>query len=217
MTGFVLKPFRDRVEILSDGASYTSDGVIVDIRHKVKTSDVVPLAVVGSGDVGVIDCISDMILIAAKVAASVDGVLEIIALSLSVIAAKVSAGDGPARVAIAAISETRGTMTLLFDTFGPDAFVLQEKPFGFGQGEYPPHEEMLAAGWSPSASLDEYGTAVFEFMRSRKRPNPAYPDEEPIYSIGGHLDFTVVRPEGYQQRRLLTWPDVVGQPINPLG
>lgn len=48
-----------------------------------------------------------------------------------------------------------------------------------------------------------------------KGPNPAYPDEEPIYSIGGHVDLTVVRPDGYERRRLKTWPDVVGECISP--
>jgi len=118
----------------------------------------------------VIDCISDMLMVAAEVTASVDGVLEILASSLDVIAAEGSAGGGPARIAIGAISETKGPLTLMFDTFGPEAFVLQEKSSGFGQGEYPPHDEMLAAGWSHVASLERYGVAVFEYMRGRKRP-----------------------------------------------
>ncbi|MBY5760929.1 hypothetical protein HFO07_30515 [Rhizobium leguminosarum] len=83
--------------------------------------------------------------------------------------------------------------------------MLHDRPFGFGQGEYPPAEDMVAAGWSHGAPLVEYGAFLFEYMRTRKRPDPAHPNAEPIYSIGGHLDLTVVRSDGYEHRRLLTW------------
>ncbi|MGO7898923.1 hypothetical protein ACC719_15790 [Rhizobium ruizarguesonis] len=218
MTGYILKPFFDRVEILSDGANYLPDGTVVDIREKVKTSPAVPLAIVGSGSVPVIDVLSDMIFVAAKVTASVDDTLAILAGSLTAIRAKGFAGDSPARMAIGAISETRGPLTLFFSTFEDEAaapFELHDRPFGFGQGEYPPPEEMVAAGWSHSAPLVEYGPFLFEYMRARKRQNPAYPDAELIYSIGGHLDLTIVRSDGYEHRRLLTWPDVVGERIDP--
>ncbi|QJX04737.1 hypothetical protein [Rhizobium brockwellii] len=218
MTGYILKPFFDRVEILSDGANYLPDGTVVDIREKVKTSPILPLAVVGSGSVPVIDVLSDMIFVAAKVTESVDDTLAILAESLSAIRAKGFAGDSPARMAIGAISETRGPLTLFFSTFEDEAaapFELHDRPFGFGQGEYPPPEEMVAAGWSHSAPLAEYGPFLFEYMRARKRQNPAYPDAELIYSIGGHLDLTVVRSDGYERRLLLTWPDVVGERIDP--
>ncbi|MGO8282183.1 hypothetical protein ACC795_12280 [Rhizobium ruizarguesonis] len=218
MTGYILKPFFDRVEILSDGANYLPDGTVVGIREKVKTSRWCPLAVVGSGSVPVIDTITDMILRAADATISVDDTLAILAESLAAIKAKGFAGDSPARIAIGAISETRGPTTLFFSTFEDEAaspFELHDRPFGLGQGEYPPPEEMAAAGWSHRAPLANYGANLFEYMRGRKRPNPAYPDADLIYSIGGHLDLTVIRADGYEHRRLLTWPDVVGQKINP--
>ncbi|EJT05691.1 hypothetical protein [Rhizobium sp. CCGE 510] len=218
MTGYILKPFFDRVEILSDGANYLPDGTVTGFREKVMTSPAVPLAIVGSGSVPVIDVITDMVLVAAKATCSVDGTLAVLASSLSVIRDKGFAGDSPARVAIGAISETRGPISLFFSTFEDEAaapFELHDRPFGFGQGEYPPPEEMAATGWSHRAPLADYGPAIFEYMRGRKRPNPAYRDAELIYSIGGHLDLTVVRSDGYERRRLVTWPDVIGQKIDP--
>ncbi|MBX4967188.1 hypothetical protein [Rhizobium binae] len=218
MTGFILKPFADRVEILSDGANYTPDGVVVDIRDKVKTYPALPLAVVGSGSVPVIDALSDMIFVVAKATESVDGTLAILAKSLAAIESEGFAEDSPARIAIGAISETRGPITVFFSTFHDGAaapFELHDRPFGFGQGEYPPPEEMVATGYAAGAGLAEYGPLLFEYMRTRKRPNPAYPDAEPIYSIGGHLDLTVVRGDGYERRRLVTWPDAVGAKIDP--
>ncbi|MBY5614201.1 hypothetical protein [Rhizobium leguminosarum] len=213
-----MKPFFDRVEILSDGANYLPDGTVVGFRVKVMTSPIVPLAVVGSGSVPVIDAITDMTFLAAKATGSVDDALAILAKSLATIKAEGFAGDSPARLAIGAISGTRGPITLFFSTFEDDAaapFKLHDRPFGFGQGEYPPAEEMAAAGWSHRAPLAEYGAFLFEYMRGRKRPDPAYPGSVPIYSIGGHLDLTIVRSDGYEHRRLLTWPDVIGERINP--
>lgn len=218
MSGYILKPYRDRVEILSDGANYSLDGTVVGFREKVVTSPVVPLAIVGSGSVPVIDELTAMLLRAAESTGSVDDTLAVLAESLSAIALGGFAGDSPARMAIGAISETRGPITLFFSTFDDGVaqpFALHERPFGFGQGEYPPLEEMESAGFERGAPLEEYGPFVFEWMRARKRPNPAYPDQPPIYSIGGWLDFTVVRSGGYEQRRLLTWPDEIGQRIDP--
>ncbi|AIC27060.1 hypothetical protein IE4771_CH01943 [Rhizobium etli bv. mimosae str. IE4771] len=219
MTAYILKPYSDRVEILSDGANYLPDGTVTGFREKVMTSPIVPLAVVGSGSVPVIDVLTDVIFVAAKAIKSVDDTLAILASSLSVIKAEGFAGDGPARMAIGAISETRGPVTFFFSTFddvdGPAAFELHDRPHGFGQGEYPPPEEMVAAGWSHTAPLAAYGAFLFEYMRARRRPNPAYPDASEIYSIGGHLDLTTVHANGYERRRLVTWPDTIGQKIDP--
>jgi len=57
---------------------------------------------------------------------------------------------------------------------------------------------------------------MFEYMRARKRQNPADPDAEQIYCVGGHLDLTIVRADAYEQRRLVPWPDAVGCKIDPL-
>lgn len=218
MTGYILKPFFDRVEILSDGAEYLPDGTVVGIEDKVKIAPTLPLAIVGSGSVPVIDVLADLIFVAAKATESVDGTLKILAESLAVIAAEGFAGDSPVRMAIGAISETRGPIALFFSTFEDgmaEPFKLHGRPFGFGQGEYPPPEEMVASGWSAGAPLAAYGAYLFEYMRVRKRPNPAYPEAEPIYSIGGHLNLTIIRADGHETIRLVTWPDVVGETIDP--
>lgn len=117
-------------------------------------------------------------------------------------------------MAIGTISETRGPTTFAFATFEEEGglvpFQLCEKPTGFGQGELPSGNDMLSIGLY-GKSLDEAALHLVGFMRRRKRINPAAPSGEPIFSIDGHLDLTVIRPEGYEQRVLRQWSDVIGE------
>ncbi len=114
MTAYILKPYSDRVEILSDGANYLPDGTVTGFREKVMTSPIVPLAVVGSGSVPVIDVLTDVIFVAAKAIKSVDDTLAILASSLSVIKAEGFACDGPARMADRRDIGNAGTGDVLF-------------------------------------------------------------------------------------------------------
>ncbi len=216
MTGFILKPFRDRVEIASDGASYLPDGTIVGVSCKVQLSDHAPLAVVGSGAVSVVAMINEMILRAAELTCSVDQTISILSESLKSAAYGYS-GDSPVRIGIGAISETRGATTFVFSTFSEgdmEAFRLYERPTGFGQGFLPSGDEMLKLGVT-GKSLESDAPILFEYMRRQKETTIVYPEGGPIFSIGGHLDLTFVFPDGYEQRRLLTWPDVIGEKVDP--
>lgn len=216
MTGFMIKPGRDRVEIATDGAVYDGDGVLLDTKYKVRLADGIPLAVVGSGTVAHIDMVADAILAAAAATGSVDATIELLAVSLQEIAADATF-DSPVRIVIAAISESHGPSCWLFDTYDADgpAFELREAPFGIGQGELPPAEELLARGIETADSLEKHAAWFFEYMRGRRRVSPVSPEKGPIYNIGGHVDFTVLRADGVETRRLHTWPDVVGQKIEP--
>jgi hypothetical protein len=52
-------------------------------------------------------------------------------------------------------------------------------------------------------------------MRQVRGPNPAKPDAPHVYGIGGHVDWTAITPDGCVTERLHTWPDVVGEKIEP--
>jgi hypothetical protein len=221
MTAFILAPYADRVEILSDGAEYTPDGVLLGVADKVITSDVIPLAMVGSGAVADIRAIADVILRAAATTGSVDSTLEILAGAVAEIGQSPNFDTG-LRMAIGAISETRGPVCLVFSTFedqagGARPFELQEMGRCFAQGAAPSGEDLAAYGpLDVFCGLAKDGVFLMEAMRKQKMVNPAKPDREPVYSVGGHVDLTIIRTEGYQRRRLITWPDVVGEKIDPL-
>lgn len=217
MTGFIVKPYFDRVEIASDGASYEPDGTLVDICSKVRLSDDVPLAIVGSGPVPYIDIMADTILEAARVTGSVDDTIKLLAEALRK-TGTVQRFDSPVRIAIATISETRGPTSYVFSTFeetgGPAPFQLCERKTGFGQGSLPKEDEILALNLD-GHSLEKDAPKLFDYMRRQKMINPVKPEQEPFYSIGGLLDLTVVRRDGYEQRLLKTWPDKIGEKIDP--
>ena len=44
----------------------------------------------------------------------------------------------------------------------------------------------------------------------------AHPDKPKLFGIGGHVDHTVVTMNGATTMRLHTWPDKVGEKIQPL-
>ncbi|MBO3760027.1 hypothetical protein [Ciceribacter sp. L1K22] len=123
------------------------------------------------------------------------------------------------RMAIGAISETNGPVCYVFSTFeeeGSPAFQLRRMPRIFAQGASPTGEELLAYGdLSIASGLERDAVFLFESMRRQKMTNPAAPDREPFYSVGAHIDLTVIRADGYEQRRLHEWPDVIGAKIDP--
>lgn len=220
MTAFMLAPYRDRVEILSDGPQYTADGIFLGTQYKVVASDVVPLAVVGSGLVSEISALAATIMAATEATRSVDATITLLRKSLKKIARKPNLDTGM-RMAIGAISETEGPVCFVFSTFADPAsavppFELRQMHRAFAQGGAPTGEDMARYGsLSISHGLEHDAAFMFECMRRQKLANPASPGKEPGRTIGGHLDFTVVRNDGYEVRRLLTWPDVVGEKIDP--
>lgn len=219
MTAFILKTFSDRIEILSDGAAYEPDGTFLHSHYKVLTSEVMLLAVVGSGTISDIYTLSAWVIAAVDVAGSVDEGLSVLRGSLAKVGAA-AVFDSPVRIAIAAISETAGPTCFVFSTFDDansdaKAFELREARSGVGQGCLPGAEILAAQGVRSGESLEKNGVFLFEHMRRSKMTNPAAPDREPFHSVGGQLDFTVVHADWYEHRVLHTWSDEVGQKIDP--
>ncbi|MBP2463410.1 MULTISPECIES: hypothetical protein [unclassified Rhizobium] len=92
--------------------------------------------------------------------------------------------------------------------------MLTEKPTGFGQGAFSSGEDMLRLGLT-GQDLSHDAPILFDYMRRQKMVNPVRPRAEPFHSIGGRLDLTIIRPTGYEQTLLKTWPDEIGEKICP--
>jgi hypothetical protein len=220
MTAFVVGPYRDRVEILSDGAEYTPDGIVLGTAYKVHPSEALPLAVVGSGAVAEIKLMADMILAAADATGSVDAALKLLAGALSEIGESPNLDTG-LRIAIGAISESDGPVCYVFSTFDDPgssvgAFELCRMPRVFAQGAAPTGADFAAYGaLSIEHGLEKDAVFMMDAMRRQKMVNPAASHREPIHSVGGHIDLTVISAKGITSACLHTWPDVIGQPITP--
>lgn len=222
MTAFIVAPYHDRVEIVSDGAVYTPDGVLLGTADKVIKSDVVPLAMVGSGAVNETLALADVALLLARETASVDATLAHLEHRLARASAAFNVGG--LRLAIGAISESRGPVCFSFSTFdeptsGIAAFKMQLMNRCFAQGAPPLGDDLIAYGpLSIGAGLERDAVFLMDAMRRQKMTNPVNPEREPFYSVGGHVDITTVTREGVTTRRLHTWPeDRIGGPIDPIG
>lgn len=225
MTGFIVKPFHDRVEILSDGALYSEDGTLLGTAEKVIPSGLVPLAVVGSGSTKDIAALSQVVLLAAAVTRSFDKTVDMLQSALAGIALSAK-DDTRLRFVVAGISEAHGPVAYVVSTFAEagstiPAFHLKRMPSIFAQGAYPTAEQYAAYFEASGRAIDvnrgleRDGVFLIGAMREQKIPNPTNPDAPPTHNIGAHVDLTVIRTDGVTSKRLHTWPDVIGQPITP--
>jgi hypothetical protein len=124
-------------------------------------------------------------------------------------------------VLIAAFIDGR-PMNLYFSTHpiieGVEPWVIHKMGPEFGGGPDITLDDIPSAGIpieSLSAGLEERGADLMEIMRKRKAGNPANALLPDVYGIGGHVDLTVVRTDGVTTKRLRTWPDVLGEKIEP--
>lgn len=221
MTGFIVKPFHDRVEILSDGALYSDEGILLGAVEKVIPSGLVPLAVVGSGLGHEIGALTEVVLTAAAVTGSFDETIRMLSDALAGIASSTN-DDTRLRLVAAGISEAYGPVAYIVSTFSEagskiPAFYLERKFSIFAQGAYPTPEQFAAYGRPVDLDqgLERDGVFLIGAMREQRIPNPTNPDAPPTHNIGAHVDLTVIRPEGITSKRLHTWPDIIGQKIDP--
>lgn len=215
-----------RVQILSDGAHYLADGTLTRIASKIHKSEVVPLVVVpiGNSEAGekVADAIVDL-----TICRSFD---MAIALASRVVAA-LAAVDVPKGadfgVIVAGISETRGPCHFVAFSRSPSAAIPSFRLVYPGTNEIGnivalTSAEMLAVGLTPAklksagpALLERFGLSLGELMRAKRQTNFWAPDLPPQHIVGGMLELTTISAVGIETQTLATWPDVVGEKIQP--
>ena len=216
MSAFYCVAYGDRIELLTDGAIYADDGTLVGIHEKCFRSDYVPLAITGRGEWAVVSAFKNAIG-TLSACGSFDRTIELVAEFLN---QKAAAGvPAPCEIVIAGISETDGPAIYYFattDAYGLPGFepwTLFDVGPEFGGGSSLDESEL--AGIDASGGIAGCGVALFEAMRRKRGPNPTRPELPPIYGIGGRLDHTVVSADGCVTTRLHTWPDRIGEKIEP--
>lgn len=212
MSAFYALAFDDRVELLTDGAIYADDGTLLDIRHKVWTSDRLPLAITGRGNFGMVEAMATAMLFAASIG-TFDEAVERIDGVLRRRAEKGAPADF--EVVLVGISETRGPVIYYAASCdahgaGLEPWQLHDAGREIGGGNV-----VDASDLDASDGLLNIGVELFERMRAVPGPNPTRPDLPDLYGIGGHLDWTVVAANGAETMRIWEWPDVIGEPIDP--
>lgn len=218
MSAFYALAHDDRIEMLTDGAVYEDDGTLTAIRRKVWYSDKLPMAITGRGASKAVELMAMAVLL-PDVYGSVDKVIDGIPALLDKMAEKTAGAASGARMiemVIAAISETRGPVLLYAantNAYGLDwlePFKLYDVGHEWGGGT--PAD---ISGIDISDGLRGCGAELFERMRRIPGPSAERPDLPDVYGIGGHVDLTTVRASGVTVERLRTWPDEIGERIDP--
>lgn len=221
MSAYLAVNYGDRIELLTDGAVYTEDGTLVMTREKVVRIASVPAAITARGAMGALNAVGLYLEMVGLVTGSFDEAM----VHLGGFVAKMKDKPPAAfEMVICGISESEGPLMAYFCSekvypqFEP--FVLYriyDGDFAAGASlDFP--QTMKAAGLTPDdfrEGLAVKGADLMELMRREPGPNPIRPDLPDLYGIGGHVDHTVIRAEGVTTTRLRTWPDVIGEKINP--
>lgn len=216
MSAFYAVAYHDKVELLTDGAVYTDDGNLVEIRKKVWTSEHTPIAVTGRGDSRVVAGFASAFMCLA-VCGSFDA--TIVAVQDMLDRRREKGAPSDVEMVICGISETGGPRIAYFVT--RDIHDLGIKPwqiFDWGSeigGGIQLAPEDLAGMGDASNSLLDVAVPFFDAMRRKKGTSPMRPDLPEIHGIGGHIDWTVITADGCAVERIHEWPDVVGEKIEP--
>ncbi|WP_275783118.1 hypothetical protein [Pararhizobium gei] len=211
----------EAVYLLTDGATYDRDGVVHSISCKVTAARTVPFVVATRGDKAQGDRFDAWI----SEGADRFGIEDI----LAALSAKMPqwrkseefraavSGENMVEVTLAGWTEQRGGFCLRFSTEGDDAFEMVSLDLADYAGPFDGGDlswiRMPEHGENPETWIRTQGLEMMEHFRSHLGKSVAgWPQ---FYGIGGQCDLTTVTAEGAHTETLRTWPDVVGEKINP--
>lgn len=211
MSAFYAVAYRDRVELLTDGAVYAEDGTLTDIKRKVWTSPVTSIAVAGRGNTRVVEALASAIICVAG-CGSFDATIKA---AQDLLDGCQKGFPDDAEMIICGISESAGPSIFYFATCdaygGVEPWTIFDAGRELGGGPMPELD-----GLDASDGLAGCAVPLLESMRRQKGANPTRPDLPPLHGIGGHIDYTVVSANGCAVERIHEWPDVIGWKIDPM-
>lgn len=230
MSAFLSVQDGNGVAMITDGASYDSNGVVLHLGRKVTVGKVAPIAVTTRGNHGIGKAHQQRLCDAAD-RLGVDAAMAIFEEALPEMATDPEKnGLDYMHWHILAVSETLGPIRWSAHNM-PFAFADGEEPFAltsptgtYAAGNKLELTDVAAAGVKQRrfgegrcAHLERYGADIMEAMR-RKLSTPLEGESGPgQYIIGGQCDFTLVTAAGATVRTLRTWPDRIGEVIQPAG
>jgi hypothetical protein len=211
--------YPDRIEMLTDGALYTPDGVFRGHTHKVRKTTDVPAVITTRGYHSFGRECETVIDRAFDKTKSFDGGVSLIKEILPRLRRYENHPLG-VEMCIAGISESNGPMACFWCTEDDwadgaklQAFTLYETKRGVVGGSIISarhHDSILE---QVPTFAGEHGIRFVNGLRSDRAQTPHGSME---YFIGGHLDHTTVTRDGVETKTIHTWNDRIGEKINPL-
>lgn len=228
MSAFISASSVDEICLLSDGAGYDNDGIIREIGCKIHTSKTVPFAMTGRGSRFLVNKVCDFLTDMAD-RAGVDTAIDVFEGSIPEMASTPRAeGADYIHLHLAAWSPTKGLVRYSFHNL-PYAFSSGEKGMRLNEvggvysaGNVCSMDDYVACGVGPrlpgmslSAFLKANGAGMMEAMR--RKPATLLRDDTSTakFLIGGQCDLLSLTRDGTHIETLRTWPDKIGEPIDP--
>jgi hypothetical protein len=223
MSGTLSMASSEAVVIFADSAVYTHDHVLLGLARKVAVSNRLPLVIATRGNFAFGEVVSQMIIGAAEEVGFDQMLVQLeadlqrfeSAKRLEVLIAGCSETDGPVHRRFCNWQQPgSGLAPLTLVDPGPIYLGLNSdgRPNGLKDMGIPAPRE----GEFWQTHMARHALQVFEFFR--RIPVPIDPDDvntERAHLIGGHLDMTIVGRDQVTVRRMHTWPDKVGERIEP--
>ncbi|WP_420408292.1 hypothetical protein [Hoeflea sp.] len=221
MSAFYAVNYGDRIELLTDRAIYTEDGTLIATREKVVRIGSIPCAVTARGAMEPLDAIGLYLEMVGAITGSFDQAMLRLG---SIIAEMKDTGTEACEVIICGISEADGPVIAYFCSapihpgFEPFELYRMNDAELCGGPSPDAMADMPAAGITAESVKDGLaakGADLMEVLRRKAGLNPVKPDLPPVFGIGGGVDLTVIAATGATTRRLRTWPDQIGEKIDP--
>lgn len=214
----------DDVVVLTDGASYDSDGVVVGLVNKVAAFPHLNAALTANGPAFF------LALLAARIHDAFTSFDELVAGIVDRVRQSVRADKsffdqvGGTRFVlyVAGISESRGPEAWMLASEDGDGFrAWHLEPLGQGIIKPASSDFMADLHEIPGMTTDpdEFDPATHGLMimeEQRRRPWEIVGAGQNRHIIGGFVQFTAVSREGIEARILQRWPDRIGEKITPL-
>ena len=212
MSAYAAITHRDRVEIITDGAQYTPDGILVNTTNKVSWVPGRPIAITGRGNCRTLEFVEEIVCEAfedatfdegiAALAETVPGIEGMHNWYFETIVAGISEKDGPT---IWHVSSNEWEGLPAYTLTRIENGIMSNCPFTADQ-----YAEIVAKG-----GLQKFGIGLMEHVRRQAIPAFDDPEAPPGYYVGAHIDHVAIRPSGVTRRRIHEWNDTIGETINP--
>lgn len=214
MSALLATLYPDRVEMAADGGVFDQFATVLRSKPKLVVSPSLPVVVSGCGGDEQIEAMA-----AATIAATASGTVDDAMALLGQVLPnhREIASPIPFEIVIACWSETKGPQLWRLRSFDPELPLPQLTPEWRSTVALGPAlsvDEIRAAGYDPN---DFRKTALGLMKAMRRKPcKPAFYGEITAgHYVACHVDHAVISAAGVSIERVHTWPDVIGQPINP--
>lgn len=216
---------HDRVEVLSDAATYEKDGTIIELGQKVKVSPTVPMAVMPIGNSLAGTLLRDFIIMVTATQ-GFDGTIDFIATMFGKQKGREVPDGKHFGFIISGISETLGPCHYFIFSAPVQEFeqfdMVRWHGREFTNGAVITDSDIEALGITPDMvdgtafTLRDYGVNIAELMRRKKLQNDLDPGAPEVYGIGGFLQLTTITADGATTETIHEWPeDEIGRPVDP--